>query len=45
MKTIEDEICSKCGGQEIYLQEDGKTLRCWKCKHEWLAYWIKEIEQ
>ena len=45
MRTIEDEICSECGGQEIYLQEDGKTLRCWKCKQEWLGFWIKELEQ
>ena len=40
---IEDEVCSKCGNKEIYIQKDGKTLRCYRCKHEWLGYWVKKI--
>ena len=28
--------CIKCGGLEVYLQNDGVTLRCYACKYEWV---------
>jgi ribosomal protein L37AE/L43A len=34
--------CPKCKNKEVYIQRDGKTLRCWKCKHEFLGDWAKE---
>ena len=37
--------CPKCGKKEVYIQSDGKTLRCWECKHVWLGSWVKEDER
>ena len=36
------EKCPKCGNEEAHIRRDGRTVLCWKCKHEHPGDWVKD---